>query len=241
MASNGEENEVPPKDMNEQVEEGPKESTGKRPSVEASVEHQSEEVTATTKRQRNDGEQESLDLAETLGYKAGDRFEVQWEIHEQSNDEASSEVPKTRWWGATLLEHDGRTEDSVAIRVLDYDPYPEGGFPERSQEDVIFLGKTTLVNPVSQDELTYRQEGSDTTIWLRRGQVEDVVNETLKNALQNNSRAWGSMSQAQQALVAGAVAEKKEKLVDLLLNHCPDGGVITSSDMQSILSRTMEE
>jgi hypothetical protein len=182
----------------------------------------------------NDNDKEVLDIATMLGYKPGDRFVVQWEVH---SDESEDKEPTTRWWGATLLEHDGRTEDSVAIRVLDYDPYTEGGFPERSEEDVIFLGKDTLVNPVTQDEMTYRPEG-DEAVWLGREDVEGVVNATLEKAFQKNSQAWKSMSSAQQAVIAGTIAEKKEKLLDLLLAQ--PNGVITSNDMKSILTKTME-
>ena len=218
--STQEENTAPTNSYSREETEEPTKRKAEDPIVESKA----------VKRACNNEEPEVLDLAKTLGYKAGDRFEMKWEI-EGENGEST-----TRWWAATLLEHDGRTEDSVAIRVLDYDPYPEGGFPDRSKEDVIFLGKDTLVNPVSQDELSYRPLGEE-GVWLGRDDVEGVVNATLQKAFQKNSQAWGSMSSAQQAVIASAVAEKKEKLLDLLLNQT--SGVVDSDVMKSILSKTM--
>ncbi|GAX16226.1 hypothetical protein FisN_3Hh292 [Fistulifera solaris] len=183
---------------------------------------------------------EVLDLAETMKYKAGDRFQVKWEISSEDKDEVM-----VHWWSATLLKHDGRTTDSVAIRVLDYDPFPEGGFPDRSQEDVIFLGRDTLANPETGDELTYRVAGSmedpdeDEILYLKKENVEEIVNSTLEKALAKNSEAWARLTPAQQAVIASGVADKKKKLLDLLLNF--QGGVIKPTDLQSILAKTMQE
>jgi len=204
------------------------ESSVKRP-AETAVDAES------TKRSRGEG-QEVLDLANTLGFKVGDRLEVEWEIMNESDNSDS----KTHWWAATLLEHNGRTEDSVAIRTLDYDPYPEGGFPERSQEEVIFMGEDLLIDPVSHQELRYRREGEDSTVWYgKRDDVEELINTTLMNAMMKNAGSWKSLSSAQQAAIAEMVAVKKEKLMDLMSNH--PKGVITSTDMQSILAQVMEE
>ena len=76
-------------------------------------------------------------------------------------------------------------------------------------------------------------------MWLAKDDVEQVVNSTLEQALKKNEQAWGKLSSAQQAAIAGAVAEKKEKLMNLLLNH--PNGVITSNDMNTMLSKTMED
>jgi hypothetical protein len=198
------------------------------------------ETTNEPSAKRACSETEQLDLAETMGYKAGDRFQVKWEVSSEDDGNAIA-----HWWSATLLEHDGRTTDSVAIRVLDYDPFPEGGFPDRSQEDVIFLGRDTLANPETGDELTYRVAGSledpdeDEILYLKKENVEDIVNSTLESALAKNSDAWARLTPAQQAVIASGVAEKKKKLVDLLLNF--QGGVIKPADLQAILTKTMQE
>jgi hypothetical protein len=97
---------------------------------------------------------------QVLGLKGGDRVEVLWDISPEEEEEtpASADVAaaksETRWWGATLLPPDSPVRyytfddeegdeavdlESVPIRVLDYDPYVEGGFPDKSLNDVAFL------------------------------------------------------------------------------------------------------
>jgi hypothetical protein len=199
------------------------------------------------------------DVATLLGYEPGHRFEVEWDV---------GEAEKTHWWGATLLAFDGRTytmtddegdapNDSATfpIRVLDYDPYLAGGFPERSQEDAVFLSHELLLNPTSGETLSYRPHQSTTseepTLSVERHRVEDIVNVVLEKALAKvtgdqtsaTGEKWKQMSPSRQALIARKVAARKEKLVELLSNFPAAGSdaVITAQDMQSILVRTMEE
>jgi hypothetical protein len=189
---------------------------------------------------------EVYDLAETMGFKAGDRLEVEWEIVDASSTpgthEADDALARTRWWGATLMEHDGRTEDSVAIRTLDYDPYVEGGFPDHSKEDVIFLGRDLLVDPVTQTELQFRRQGAEEedTVYVGREDIESIVNATLAQALQRNQSSWNAMEPSKQAFIASMIAEKKEKLTELLSSHADANGVVTADDMRTILTQTME-
>jgi hypothetical protein len=240
-------------------------SSKKRPAtgpatLETDVDDEAAVEVEPAKRSRHEDEDrevegEVLDLATTLGLKVGDRFEVEWEItqddSEESGDDAAAaadtnadtkeETVTTRWWGATLLEHNGRTEDSVAVRVLDYDPYPEGGFPEHSPEEVIFLGRDILIDPNTHEEMHYRREGDDdsSAVYLGREGVEEVVNESLANAMQKNSKSWNGLSRAQQASIADIIAQKKEKLLELLLSQ--PNGVVTTSEMHAIIAKTMAE
>lgn len=237
MSSNTDENQAPA--ANTSIE-----THLKRPATKKANEPATKDTSEpAAKRSCSETETEVLDLAETLGYKVGDRFEVKWEVQKDGDEEDNNNIIE-HWWAATLLEHDGRTADSVAIRVLDYDPFPEGGFPERSKEDVIFMGRDTLVNPETCEELTYRiagtsDEDDEAPIYLRRDNVEEIVNATLQSAMAKNSEAWSRLAPAQQAMIASSVAEKKKKLVELLLNF--PGGVISPADMQAILSKTMQE
>lgn len=198
--------------------------------------------------------EEVLDFAQTLGIVAGDRLQVKWEISnddDNADDNEDSSTTTTHWWTATLLPHDGRVvaEEGVAIRTLDYDPYPEGGFPERSLEDVVFLGQDLLVDPVTRDELRFRRlgethdiddEDDEDAIFCidSRDDLERVVNELLANALANQSAKWQSLSVAQQAQIASAVAEKKETLLTLLDQH--RGSVVTGPVMQQLLAQAMQ-
>lgn len=172
-----------------------------------------------------------IDVAVRLGLNAGDRLQVAWEI--------DSEI---RWWGATLLEHDGREDEGVAVRTLEYDAFPPDF--QASREDVVFLHDKLLMNYPSQDELEFRREGQeeeyddDEAVCVDREEIETVVDRVLAKALQNNSTAWNRLTPAQQASVADVVAAKKEKLTQLLLEHT--GRVITSTDMKAIIQRTME-
>ena len=204
---------------------------------------------ADVKRPRLDapsGEEEVLDLARTMDLKAGDRLEVQWEIEDNDSSDAAAVV---RWWGATLLEHDGRTDDGVAIRTLQYDPYPEGGFPEESREDVIFMGRNVLINYPSQDELTFRtltDDGSGIEYVVTNDQdVEDLVESILNNALHKQAATFEALPRAQQALLAEKIAAKKEKLIGLVQEHMRtqrEAGVnrpVTAQDAQALLARTM--
>ena len=161
-------------------------------------------------------------------FKPGDRLEVQWEVEDEGD-------VVTRWWGATLEAHDGRTEDSVAIRVLDYDPFPEKGFPERSREDVIFLGNDLLVSPDSQTQLTFRREGdSEPVVWYNEGGLNEQLNKILMGALDNHKAAWNGLDPAQQAVIAEKIKHKKEKLMEVLRDQ---KSVITPSGIKDILQQ----
>jgi hypothetical protein len=196
---------------------------------------------------------EVLDFARTLGLVDGDRLQVKWEIVQNDgngNDENAEAATVTHWWTATLLPHDGRVVDeNVAIRTLDYDPYPDGGFPERSREDVVFLGPNLLVDPVTRDDLRFRRLGEthdiedddeedETDLCMDGGRedLERIVNETLAAALAKQSAKWQALSVAQQSHIASVIAEKKEALLTLLEQH---QGVITGPVMQQLLAQAM--
>lgn len=170
-----------------------------------------------------------MDLAVTLGYKPGDRLEVQWEIEKDDGETV------VHWWGATLLPFDGRTEDSVAIRTLHYDVCPELGFSETSDEDVIFLGQDLLVSPDSTTQLTYRREGEEDVYWLTEDDMDDQLNEILMGALAKNQAAWRNLPAAQQAMIAEKIKTKKDELLKVLKSRKE---VITSSSIQDILRET---
>ena len=122
--------------------------------------------TSNTKKEDLD----SFDVAKDMKLIPGSRIEVQWEVHFDDDENVT-----TRWWGGTLLSHDGRMHTfddergdqvTVPIRVIDYDPYEEGGFPDRSLEDVCFLTDHTL----------HCMESDSSSYWrLEREQWEPTV------------------------------------------------------------------
>ena len=180
-----------------------------------------------------DEDNDVVDTAATFCHKDGDRIEVEWDIEGTGEQD---EV-QTHWWGATLLPFDGRTKDQVAIRTLEYDAHPDGGFPEKSREDVVFLGHNTLADPENMEQvLHYRRAGSEETYGV--GDVEPVVNQVLETIMSKNQDAWSKLKPAQQAQIASKIAAKKQKLVELLHQQ---SGLVTSQDMHAILAQTMNE
>jgi hypothetical protein len=219
-----------------QANENSKESTDSPATVSASSEDREEglkrsasEISSSPcgeKRDKTDNSSQ-LDLAVTLGYKEGDRLEVQWEIE---NDNGEIEV---HWWGATLLKHDGRTEDSVAIRQLLYDAYKDF---EPSKEDVIFIGYDELASPDSQNQMKFRREGQEEVLWYNEGDLEQTLNGILMGAMTKNQNTWKTLPQAQQAAIAEKIAAKKEKLMAALRDHV---GVITSETIQGLMQTAL--
>ncbi|VEU45343.1 unnamed protein product [Pseudo-nitzschia multistriata] len=215
-------------------------------------------------------EEEIPDLARTLGLEAGDEIEVQWEIHrdegqdqdhgeDQGRDGGGPEV-SVHWWRATLMEYDGKTTDSVAVRTLCYEARPDLGFPEPSKEDVVFLGRDVLAastdansgdweaNPGAVRRMPYRRVGSgkasakpeEEVFYYNDDQLDDQLNDLLLGALERNKEAWRAVPAARQAAIAEAIKEKKDKLKAILQAEAKkrDNKVITSETIREILART---
>jgi hypothetical protein len=182
-------------------------------------------------------DQGQRDMAQVLGLKAGDRLEVKWDI-----SDGQSEQVQTRWWGATLLDHDGRTsDDGVAIRVLDYDPYPEGGFPERSLEDVVFVNECALLNS-DAEELLYRKEGEEETVALGEEELRDELNEMLAGILSKHSSRFQSLDPAKQAHLAEMIADGKESIISTIMKRWENSHkVISAADVPSILEEAFSQ
>jgi hypothetical protein len=213
-------------------------------------------------KQQEEEEVEVLDIAEKLHLKAGDRIEVLWQIggggsvdnDDDDGNEESVAVVVDHWWGATLLPFDGQTtEDSVAIRVLEYDALPEHGFPDKSKEDVIFMGSDMLIDPDSQNELQYRMvavdnddEGSSAIISLTENDIEGLVNAVLEKAMAKVSGKFTNLPRSQQANFADLIAKKKEKLVGLLVAQSrktteSTGKPLSARDMQELLAKAVAD
>ena len=150
-----------------------------------------------------------LDTANVVGFKAGDRIEVRWEITDDVSGETTS-----RWWGATLMEHDGRTtDDGVAIRVLDYDPCLEWDYPERSLESVVFGNEFFLIDPDSLDQLFYRKEGEESVIGLDEEDLREELNGMLVGIMDKHKSLWQGLDAAKQAQIGEVLANGKEALI----------------------------
>lgn len=207
---------------------------------------------------------EILDLAETVGLKAGDEIEVQWEIHatdnrtdddengkqktDESNEGADEPNVSVHWWKATLMEYDGKTTDSVAVRSLLYEARPDLGFPEPSKEDVVFLGNDVLVtstdvdsgewerNPDNVRQMPYRRIQGQEVYSLNDDELDAQLNSMLMGAFQKNQAVWNAIPAAQKAVIAEQIQQKKEKLKKALQES--KHRVITSETIKDILAQT---
>eukprot|EP00550_Attheya_septentrionalis_P000255 CAMPEP_0198291760 /NCGR_PEP_ID=MMETSP1449-20131203/9179_1 /TAXON_ID=420275 /ORGANISM="Attheya septentrionalis, Strain CCMP2084" /LENGTH=289 /DNA_ID=CAMNT_0043990441 /DNA_START=53 /DNA_END=922 /DNA_ORIENTATION=- len=215
------------------------------------------------------------DVCETVELKPGDRVQVMWEVHMDNIDESSSHK---HWWTGTLLSKDGRTHELVAddddvddkpvvvpIRTLDYDPYPQGGFPERSLEDVCFLSEHSILNVSSGSNAYYRKEGDN---WEPTDDYEDRIMEAveadtaeaesqlmsgngatkeesmrfiLDTVLQASLASTGGhtkmqhMNPAQRLAVAEKIATAKERLLERIMQH-DGGGEITAETVRTFMA-----
>ena len=171
-------------------------------------------------------------------------MEVEWEVAEDEE----GDVMKTRWWGCTLKAYDGRTtSEGLAIRVLDYDPYPDGGFPDNSLEDVVFATPNTLVHPDSLEqqpemieELHFRREGEDETVIMNDESLRGHLNELLVDIMNEKqiTAAFCNMDAAQQAQFAELVANGKEKLIEVIQTQWDQTRkVITPEDIPGIMEQ----
>lgn len=176
-----------------------------------------------------------------------------------------------RWWGATLLLHDGRShvlsdEDgghngasvSAALRVLDYDPYPEGGFPDRSLEEVVLLSDRSILNVSTGTRAHWRREGDkwepgpkevidedglNPAVDHDEGEGETIplpnpaenlrtiVDNILQSTLMKSSNAarMNAMTAAQRAALADKVSRGKEVLLQKMI-------ALTESDPGGVIT-----
>jgi hypothetical protein len=173
-----------------------------------------------------------MDRAVELGFKEGGRIEVEWEVGTDDN------VTK-RWWGGTLMKHDGRTADDVAIRVIEYDPYPDGGFPEKSQEDVMFAAPYILLDPSTGEELHFRREGEEAAVTFN----DEDLDVMLMNVFEKHGKAFSKLSAAQQANTADIIAQGKERLLAAITSRwqAQPGKVITSEEVPEILEQAFRD
>jgi hypothetical protein len=196
-----------------------------------------------------------IDIAKDINLEPGARLQVQWDLHFDGADEGV-EMKQTKWWGGTLLQPDGRTHElqdgedrvKVPIRVIDYDPYVEAGFPERSLEDVCFLSDHSLLNISSDSRAYWRREDdaweptgdldeeerkimstegnvSDDEISVSSTSKEDALKIILDTVLQNALQKAGIVEKMkkldafQQRLMAEKIARAKRKLTEKLLEQ----------------------
>ena len=186
----------------------------------------------------NGEDDEVLDICTQLGLQDGDRLEVEWQLEEPASEANGNKVTMiNKWWGCKLLPHDGTTEEGVAVRQLEYDPYPEGGFPESSVEAAIFLSHEIVISPESHAEFRFRPEGL--VQFNNEEETREAINGILMSTLEKHSGTWKQLDRAAQARIADGIAQKKEQLVEAIMNHSKSA-VIGGEDMKAILQGIMQ-
>mmetsp|Transcript_3456 Transcript_3456/g.5768 ORF Transcript_3456/g.5768 Transcript_3456/m.5768 type:complete len:245 (-) Transcript_3456:84-818(-) len=179
------------------------------------------------------------DPTSDLGLKPGDRVQVQWDLTDDT-----TELSETRWWGATLLEHDGRiSDDGYAIRLLDYDPFLAGGFPDNSLESVVFVNEFTLLNADTSDPMAWRREGEEEVVALGEDDLREDLNGMLVGILDKHNALWQRLDAAKQAEMAETIAKGKENIIDAFRKRwaTDNNKIISAADIPSILQEAFAD
>lgn len=170
--------------------------------------------------------------------------------NDKDNEDDGDVTVTVHWWKATVLEHDGRTTDSVAIRSLLYDARPDLGFPEISKEDVVFMGHDILVpanevdsadwenDPDAVSRMPFRRvDNGEEVTFYNDDDLEEQLNSILMGAFNKNQQQWRNMPASQQAVIAEMINMKKEELKRVIKEEAKHK-VITSETIKEILART---
>ena len=220
--------------MSQQAEE----PSGSSSSSEAPKRSTNPYEASAAKRTKTNDKDDILDYARCLELVPGNRLKVQWEIEKENGESL------THWWGATLMEYDGRSHDGVAIRTLEYDEYAEGGFPEKSKEDVIFIADDTLVNFPSEEELSFKllaDDDSEVLLCSSSEQVERIVDDMLASALNKLSAQFNALPRSRQLAIADTVTSKKAKLLGLIRDHLSTNRVLTEQNVRDLMAQTVSD
>lgn len=206
-----------------------------------------------------------IDVASDLKLAEGTRVQVRWEV--------SDEI---RWWGGILLPpqanqiHVLKDEDDevcVPIRQIDYDPYIEGGFPDRSVESVCFLSDHSLLvlsedtrafwrkegdlwEPTNEeeDELKLIQQGEDETgvnstsddeISISSSSPEDALQLVLNTVLQTALQKTGIMDKMGKlpASQQGFIAERIARAKEKLKNKLLEQAQVVEGGLERVITK----
>jgi hypothetical protein len=126
----------------------------------------------------------SLDVASSIVIKYGTRIQVKWTLEDMFDEETPEVLGGTSisikgriftvWWGATLkpLHYSHKLtgeekdvtkldENTVKVYELNCDPFPELGYDNRTQEEVVFVSNETLLHLNSGEIMMYRRAEED--------------------------------------------------------------------------------
>jgi hypothetical protein len=210
------------------------------------------------------------DRAATLGYAGGDRLQVAWVVSNDTtdindknddtdnniDDAANNNDDEAVWWGAELLPWTPGDEtlrqgpDVLAVRRLEYDPYPEAGFLESSLERVVFLDEGGRLQDLSTgDVMEFQRESAETEAAALEQPVqappEALVQATLQTVLAKYADVLQTLPAAQQASISDHVSRMKERVMvhleEAQATSTSTDRLVTKEDMHEILSKVGQE
>mmetsp|Transcript_45651 Transcript_45651/g.67352 ORF Transcript_45651/g.67352 Transcript_45651/m.67352 type:complete len:347 (-) Transcript_45651:457-1497(-) len=153
----------------------------------------------------------------------------------------------------------GGAGERVPIRVLDYDPHVEGGYPERSLSQVAFLSDKLVYDIGVKATLVFRREGStwepneedmteavsengyvDVAVAATKESVLPILEMVLCNVLKKVQPRMAALTAEQQIYVAERIAAAKEKMAEKLVKEMQKDGA-SREITPDIINMCMEE
>jgi hypothetical protein len=209
-----------------------------------------------------------VDIAQELKLAEGTRVQVRWEISIGDKEEI-------KWWSGILLPqnegqthtlHDDDDEVVVPVRQIDYDPYIEGGFPERSVEHVCFLSDHSILNMSDDARAFWRKEGddwepsnededernlfngdygteadvaSDDDVSVSSSSPEDALHMILNSVLQTALKKTGVMDRMEKLPQSqqGIIAERIAKAKEKLMNKLLEQSMIGDGGLERVITK----
>jgi len=135
-----------------------------------------------------------------------------------------------------LLPREGKSDDGVKIRTLEYDPDVANGFTEKSLEEVIFLSHDLIISPGNEAEFKYRPE--EVMTFASEEETREAINNILQSVMTKHASTFQKLARDQQNKLAYTIAQKKEQLIEAIMSH-DKSPVIGPDDMQEMLKGIM--
>jgi hypothetical protein len=213
--------------------------------------------------------QNFVDIAKELKLEEGTLIQVRWEISIGDKEEV-------KWWSGILLPqierqthtlHDDDDEVVVPIRQIDYEPYIEGGFPDRSVENVCFLSDHSILNLSDDARAFWRKEGDDwepsnededelkllsgdykpeantasddDDVSISSSSPEDALHMILNSVLQTALQKTGVMDRMEKLPQSqqGMIAERIAKAKEKLMNKLLEQSMVGDGGLERVITK----
>lgn len=200
----------------------------------STIRSSSSKAKAAKRAKKTNDKAEIVDYTRSLQLVPGSRLKVRWTLENEGGE------CMEHWWGATMMEHDGRLHDGAAIHSLEYDAYPEGGFIEKTEDDVIFSACDTLVRFPSKEKLNFKvlaDDGLDIQ-HVTAGEMRGILNERLASALDEVAGQLDEDHPRRLAIVS-LLNRKKAETLRLFEDHFSTSPILTKQNMLDIMAQVV--